>query len=451
MSLFQSFSFIVALILPAWICAQPPVEFLGLAGKPITSLGTYEAIIAVGTDGEGVFYQAAKDLPDSGWVNAGLEGKNVSAVYPHKSGPLGWTIAAGIFPEGDDSIYVHCSFMGEGFTPNSAGISHEPGVYSLAGFPDPAICGEKYAATGAALYRQPWPDSVWTVVWSEVCIEGCSVATVETSEDMGVGGFVIAGGGTGMGSPLLMKSADYGDTWEYISVGLTYEVAALDFDLNSSGTDIEKIFVSEGSRIRRSLDGGNTWNLIFEDGWNWFSEVIYDPFSTVVFIAGGDGNDTSSAVLCFSDNLGGKWTRVLLQMGGPIVGMDVASDGFLYFATHWAGVYRIALTELSTVDIPVQVPWAFNLNQPYPNPFNPTTTIEFSIPQSDFVTLTVYDLLGRDVTVLVDSWQEAGRHSVEWNASDVPSGIYLVRMQTVDHSIGWKQGFTQVRKVTVIR
>lgn len=99
-------------------------------------------------------------------------------------------------------------------------------------------------------------------------------------------------------------------------------------------------------------------------------------------------------------------------------------------------------------------PEASTLFQNYPNPLNPTTTIEFSIPQNGWGTLTVYDLLGREVTTLVDSpegsgsplrsdWQEAGQHSVEWNASNVPSGIYFVKMKS--------GAFNRVRKVTVIQ
>jgi len=79
----------------------------------------------------------------------------------------------------------------------------------------------------------------------------------------------------------------------------------------------------------------------------------------------------------------------------------------------------------------------------YPNPFNPSTTIEFSVPQSGLVILTVYDLLGREVTRLVDSWHEAGRHSVDWIARDVPSGLYFVRMES--------GSFSQVRKGVVLK
>lgn len=85
----------------------------------------------------------------------------------------------------------------------------------------------------------------------------------------------------------------------------------------------------------------------------------------------------------------------------------------------------------------------FQIDAIYPNPLNPRTTIVFSLPEGGWVLLTVYDLLGREVTRLVDSPHEAGRHSVEWNASDVSSGMYFIRIQT--------GSFAEVKKVMTVR
>ena len=70
------------------------------------------------------------------------------------------------------------------------------------------------------------------------------------------------------------------------------------------------------------------------------------------------------------------------------------------------------------------------LLQMYPNPFNPTTTIRFSVPEASVVMLAVYDVLGREVRVLVDGVREAGTHEVVFEASGLPSGTYLVRLET---------------------
>jgi hypothetical protein len=72
----------------------------------------------------------------------------------------------------------------------------------------------------------------------------------------------------------------------------------------------------------------------------------------------------------------------------------------------------------------------FKLNQNYPNPFNPTTTISFQLPQREFVTLKIYDTLGREVRKLVDKELKQGKYEVDFNASNLSSGIYFYRLQS---------------------
>jgi hypothetical protein len=71
----------------------------------------------------------------------------------------------------------------------------------------------------------------------------------------------------------------------------------------------------------------------------------------------------------------------------------------------------------------------FNLEQNYPNPFNPTTVISYQIPQQGFVTLKVYDVLGREIVTLVNEEKPAGEYEVEFNAANLPSGIYFYRIR----------------------
>lgn len=72
----------------------------------------------------------------------------------------------------------------------------------------------------------------------------------------------------------------------------------------------------------------------------------------------------------------------------------------------------------------------FYLEQNYPNPFNPSTKINFTIPKNDFVNLKVYDVLGNEVQSLLNEVKDAGIYSLEFNADDLPSGIYLYKLQS---------------------
>ncbi len=105
----------------------------------------------------------------------------------------------------------------------------------------------------------------------------------------------------------------------------------------------------------------------------------------------------------------------------------VAADRFLI-----AREGEALLTTVGQRD--TEPPEEFVLEQNYPNPFNPTTTIRYSLPRADFVTLTVYDLLGKEQTTLIQAYQSAGRHETRFAiTAQMASGLYLYRLRAGDH------------------
>jgi hypothetical protein len=89
------------------------------------------------------------------------------------------------------------------------------------------------------------------------------------------------------------------------------------------------------------------------------------------------------------------------------------------------------------------IPTEISLEQNYPNPFNPSTSIQYTISDRQFVSLKVYDIIGNEVATMVNSEKPAGVYEVEWNASDVPSGVYFYQLKT--------GSFVQTKKMLLLK
>lgn len=102
------------------------------------------------------------------------------------------------------------------------------------------------------------------------------------------------------------------------------------------------------------------------------------------------------------------------------------------------------------------IPYNYLLKQNYPNPFNPVTTIQYELPQRSNVQVTIYNLLGREVTALISETQEAGIRSVIWNAMDnhgepVSAGVYLYQIQALQKEGGQAGEFVQTKKMVLMK
>jgi Secretion system C-terminal sorting domain len=98
-------------------------------------------------------------------------------------------------------------------------------------------------------------------------------------------------------------------------------------------------------------------------------------------------------------------------------------------------------------------PATFALYQNYPNPFNPLTNIGFRIAESGMVTLKVYDVLGREVSTIVEEYKSAGEYKIELNASLLPSGIYFYRLSVSAWTgrNGQERNFSETKKLVLMK
>ncbi len=116
---------------------------------------------------------------------------------------------------------------------------------------------------------------------------------------------------------------------------------------------------------------------------------------------------------------------VVSSVGQPFAGLSsqgnaVIRSGFL--SIPFQGGLTLAVKELPTL------PLTYSLGQNYPNPFNPTTTIRYELPMRSHVTLTVYDMLGREVGLLVNGDIGPGLHNVQFEGANLASGVYFYRI-----------------------
>jgi photosystem II stability/assembly factor-like uncharacterized protein len=252
----------------------------------------------------------------------------------------------------------------------------------------------------------------------------------------------------GTGAPTLLagtfsgvfRSTNNGASWELANSGLT------NLEIRSITSSGQNAFVgTRGGGIFASADNGASWSPVNNGLSNtsvW--DVVPIPGVTGGLLAGTDGG------VFLSTNSGVTWSSISTGLPSfSIYAVTAAPDDvgqqYLLAGTAGRGVWKRPLSEVIT-SVPVAsstIPTEFTLEQNYPNPFNPSTVISFSLPESDVVTLKVFNILGEEIALLVSERLAAGNHRVEWRPQDVPSGVYLYRMEA--------GSFVQTRKLAFIK
>ncbi|MFZ4592581.1 MAG: T9SS type A sorting domain-containing protein, partial [Ignavibacteria bacterium] len=147
-------------------------------------------------------------------------------------------------------------------------------------------------------------------------------------------------------------------------------------------------------------------------------------------------------------NGGANWVRLGMDIPYvPVLSFSYFSNGtsrYLRAATHGRGAYELDI--FGTVGIQGNngnIPAEYSLSQNFPNPFNPTTKISYALSKSGLVTLRVYDILGKEVAMLVNEVKNAGNYTVDFSASNFTSGVYFYKIES--------NGFSDIRKMMLIK
>lgn len=204
---------------------------------------------------------------------------------------------------------------------------------------------------------------------------------------------------------------------------------------------------------KRNYGGENTWGeafkIIASDGnpGDFFGNSI--ALHNNIAIIGAErvtdfgANSGASYIFKYTNSNESAWEEVI-KLYSPnsayndLFGSSVATDGenFVVGApnedksgTDNGGVYIYERGMFTSTESFFHSDYSIQLNQNYPNPFNPSTNIQFNLPQSSEVKLTVYDVTGRQISILIDEIKNAGIHSINFDAPTLSSGIYFYRLE----------------------
>lgn len=346
-------------------------------------------------------------------ANNGLSGNaGISALTTHG----GYVFAAtsngsGVMRSGDN---------GASWTPMNNGLSG----FGLYGSALAAGGGNVYLGTMSGIYVSTDNGGSWTGPGSGLPGFG------------GVNTIFVDGADiwAGISSNGIYRSTNGGSSWTAANNGLPA------FSRNVSA------ITRSGSTLFAGLTSSTTGAVYVstDNGANWVSSSNGIPNNSYVaalhasgsFVFAGfiyTGTGVAEGLYRTSDG-GANWAPV--NQGFPTFGSinAIAEVGSELFGSY-LGVWKRPLSQVTHVrEVSGAIPQAFLLRQNYPNPFNPGTEIRFEIPKAERALLRVYDIVGREVTTLVDKELLPGSYAARWDANDNPAGVYYYRLQTGSQS-----------------
>jgi photosystem II stability/assembly factor-like uncharacterized protein len=248
----------------------------------------------------------------------------------------------------------------------------------------------------------------------------------------------------------ISKSSDGGASWSALwtfSIQIGSQVMGLYFYDYVIGYVIYSDYPSTQTSFYKTSDGGNNWFVT--------ENIQFTPLSKFFFSSPNTGYVIGDyGAILKTTNGGYNWVNQRQGIGGPTLNDICFTDQNTGYAVGGNGMILKTTNAGEPIGIkPIgsEIPVEYSLSQNCPNPFNPTTRIKFDIslsPLSErgagrFVKLIIYDILGREIALLVNQYLKPGSYEVEWDGSNYPSGVYFYRLIVRD--------YTQTKKMALIK
>jgi hypothetical protein len=239
----------------------------------------------------------------------------------------------------------------------------------------------------------------------------------------------------------IFLSTDNGQNWTAVNSGLT------NLSINALTVSGTNLFAVSDDCVSLSSNNGKSWtsgNSIFGSwaGYHTYSLAVsgsnlFIGTNRGVYISTDNGTNCSQVYSAVSHTGGGFNMETVRNL--------VVEGVTLFAGTDGDGVWKRPLSEIATRidESPNKIPVYFELCQNFPNPFNPTTTISFRLPSKSYISLKVFDVLGREVATLVNGELSAGDYSRRLNAGGLASGIYFYRLRA--------NSFSETKKLVLLR
>jgi hypothetical protein len=368
-----------------------------LAGRSVHALLSNAGTIYAGTDTSGFFVSTNEG---STWTqrNTGLTQRFVKTFAV-----IGNSLFAGT--NGAAGVYLSTN-EGGSWTIANSGILNQS-IHALA-FNGASLLA---ASDGGGIYISTNNGTVW-----QASIAG--LTNLSTHAILVTPGRIFVGGGTTSANGGVFISTDNGASWTRPATSPNNVRS-----LAMVGTDI--FAATNGAGVYRSTDDGATWST---------ANFGLTALGVRVVLARGNNllAGTMTGGVFLTTDRGTSWNTINDGLTPVSILSLEASATTLFAGTQNNGVWTRPLSQVITgVNTNGNLrPDGFHLQQNFPNPFNPTTTIRFTVPQgsTESITLRVFDALGKEMALLVDGNRPAGTYSVTWSANAMASGMYFVRL-----------------------
>lgn len=387
----------------------------------------WDAVFA--NNNSNVIYSATTDSPgpvDGNYPSA------VAGVYKSVDGGENWSqINCGLTNSKIASIYI------DPFNNNNLLVGLSGGAPSFTNPPDTSYPGGIFYTTDGG---DNWASS--TMPSGSETQEFWFIK--ERNNNLYSYGLTNSQVAPGVPSIGLIKSTDKGLTWEKIPGDTLNNKFSSNWDITNDG---KTIYLSDDGKYRiiYSNDEAQTWSII---NLNVNGPIAVSPFDTsVILFTAGNGNtvykstngvmnpDINSYLKVLEAR--GKIQEIIFTSDPNIIFIGCSNltvyksiDGGNTFPTEirFRDLINSLITEVDS-DNNIAIPNKYNLFQNFPNPFNPATTIKYSIPESGSVKIKIYDLLGSEIKTLINEFQPAGAHSINFDSYGLTSGVYFYVLQ----------------------